>query len=302
MYQTNQALDFLRNLEQYQIYLTQFQSVPPSDFLVSTIHYWNQANSVKYLSFDDCLLLLFTKPITGKSYAHLLCKTPNDKNILRTQEIISLYNITKLKISFCSNLEKVAANELNLIEDADEFEYIYDLKDWDKLEGSKFKKQRNSIAKANKSYPILSVSITDLNSEISNQAELLNFCEDCLQIKTNKDASLLENLQNEWMAFNNCLKLKEQLNLKILKVYAEQKLSGILIYEIVNKDWIQGHFFKSYSGLGMFVLNQFAKELVSQSFTFFNFQEDKGVENLKYFKQQLNPVSFIKTYKLANHS
>jgi hypothetical protein len=120
-----------------------------------------------------------------------------------------------------------------------------------------------------------------------------------MQIKSDKSSLNNANLQKEWLAFEKCLDMKDSFNLKILKLYANQKLSGIIIYEELNNEWIVGHFFKTYNGLGIYLLNELAAKLVEQNYKYFNFQEDRGVESLRYFKQQLNPAFYLKTFSIT---
>jgi hypothetical protein len=206
--------------------------------------------------------------------------------------------VTNLKIN-CPNItENTNIPNIKLVEDLDDFEYIYDLSDIALLQGSKYKKQRNSISKAFKENESLTSEIFNLSS-IDDLDELKDFCADCMQIKSDKSNLNNANLQKEWLAFEKCLDRNESFNLKILKLYANQKLSGIIIYEELNNEWIIGHFFKTFNGLGIYLLNELATKLVEQNYKYFNFQEDRGVESLRYFKQQLNPAFYLKTYSIA---
>ena len=114
------------------------------------------------------------------------------------------------------------------------------------LQCSKYKKQRNSISKAIKENEGLTAEIFNLN-DIGDLDELKVFCEDCMQIKSDKSNLNNANLQKEWLALQKCLDMNKSFNLKILKLYANQKLSGLMIYEELNNEWIVGHFFKTFN-------------------------------------------------------
>ena len=286
------------NNNHYAAQLSNMSIIPTSDFLISTICFWNDISKVHYFIFENSLLLVLLDPPFGVAFGHLLTSNLTIELVEFCKNEMHKLGVTNLKIN-CPNItENTNIPTIKLVEDLDDFEYIYNLSDIALLQGSKYKKQRNSISKAVKGNESLTSEIFDLNS-IDDLDELKVFCEDCMQIKSDKSSLNNANLQKEWLAFEKCLDMNQSFNLKILKLYANQKLSGIIIYEELNNEWIIGHFFKTFNGLGIYLLNELATKLVEQNYKYFNFQEDRGVETLRYFKQQLNPAFYLKTYSIA---
>ncbi len=285
------------NSDEYELLLKSLNIIPTSDFLLTTVNFWNNANNVQLFKLENAILLVLFNPPFGDAFSHLLANNLTDNLVkIATQKTKEL-NIEKLKISYSqSDCKPDFIN--NLFSETDEFEYIYSLLDLAQLQGSKYKKQRNAYAKAIKENSELTIEISDL-ALVDDKTEIKQFCQDCMQIKSDRNLANEPNLQREWMAFQKCIDLSSNLNLKIMKLYANQKLSGLLIYEEFNNQWIVGHFFKTYLGLGMFLLNQLSVALSKQGFKYFNFQEDRGVESLRYFKQQLNPAFQLKTYSIT---
>lgn len=286
------------NNNHYVAQLSNMSIIPTSDFLLSTICFWNNIAKVQYFTFENSLLLVLLDPPFGMAFGHLLTSNLTPELIEICKNEMRKLGVFNLKIN-CPNLA-VNTNFLTfkLEEDLDDFEYIYHLSDVASLQGSKYKKQRNSISKAIKDNEVLSTEIFNLN-DVDDLDELKVFCEDCMQIKSEKSNLNNANLQKEWLAFQKCLDMNKSFNLKILKLYANQKLSGLMIYEELNDEWIVGHFFKTFNGLGIYLLNELSTKLVEQNFKYFNFQEDRGVESLRYFKHQLNPAFYLKTYSIA---
>lgn len=271
--------------------------IPTSDFLPTTINFWNNPNQVQIFKLENAILLVLFNPPFGNAFSHLLVNSLTDSLVeIATQKTKEL-GINKLKISYLQLTDNQLITK-KLLPETDEFEYIYNLLDLAQLQGSKYKKQRNAYAKALKENSELTIEICDLAS-INDKTAIKQFCKDCMQIKSDRNQANEPNLQKEWLAFQKCIDLSSNLNLKIIKLYANQKLSGLLIYEEFNNEWIMGHFFKTYLGLGMYLLNQLSVALSEQGFKYFNFQEDRGVESLRYFKQQLNPAFQLKTYSIA---
>jgi hypothetical protein len=282
--------------DEYELLLKNLDIIPTSDFLPTTINFWNNANQVQIFKFENAILLVLFNPPFGDAFAHLLVNNLTENLLAIAKQKTKDLGINKLKISYLQLFDNQII--VNIIPETDEFEYIYNLTDLAELQGSKYKKQRNAYAKALKENGELTIEISDLAS-VNDKTEIKQFCQDCMQIKSDRNHANEPNLQKEWLAFQKCIDLSSNLNLKIIKLYANQKLSGLLIYEEFNKEWIVGHFFKTYLGLGMYLLNQLSVALSEQGFKYFNFQEDRGVESLRYFKQQLNPAFQLKTYSIA---
>jgi len=293
----NNTNNLIINSDEYELLLYNLDIIPTSDFLPTTINFWNNANQVQIFKLENAILLVLLNPPFGDAFSHLLVNNLTEHLVkIATQKTKEL-NIAKLKISYSqSDCKPDFIN--NLLPETDEFEYIYNLSDLALFQGSKYKKQRNAYAKAIKENTNLTIEIADL-AQADDKAEIKQFCEDCMQIKSERDHANEPNLQREWLAFQKCIDLSNNLNLKIIKLYTNQKLSGLLIYEEFNNEWIVGHFFKTNLGLGMYLLNQLSVALSEQGFKYFNFQEDRGVESLRYFKQQLNPAFQLKTYSIA---
>ncbi|MFA9214708.1 MAG: phosphatidylglycerol lysyltransferase domain-containing protein [Candidatus Methylacidiphilales bacterium] len=293
----NNSNNLIINSDEYELLLNNLDIIPTSDFLPSTINFWNNANQVQIFELENAILLVLFNPPFGDAFSHLLVNNLTHNLVKIAAQKTKELNISKLKISYSQSDCKLDFIN-NLLPETDEFEYIYNLIDLAQLQGSKYKKQRNAFAKALKDNNELSIEISDL-AQLENKEEAKQFCKDCMQIKSDRNHSDEPNLQREWLAFQKCIDLNNDLNLKIMKLYANKKLSGLLIYEEFNNEWIVGHFFKTYLGLGMYLLNQLSVALSEQGFKYFNFQEDRGVESLRYFKQQLNPAFQLKTYSIA---
>ena len=285
------------NSDEYELLLKSLDIIPTSDFLPTTINFWNNYNNVQIFELENAILLVLFSPPFGEAFSHLLVNNLTDNLVKIAKQKTKELKIEKLKISFLqSDCEQDFIS--NLFPETDEFEYIYNLTDLAQLQGSKYKKQRNAYAKALKENSELTIDLADL-ATLENKEEVKQFCKDCMQIKSDRNEANEPNLQREWLAFQKCIELSSNLDLKIIKLYANQKLSGLLIYEEFNNVWIVGHFFKTYLGLGIYLLNQLSVALSEQGFKYFNFQEDRGVESLRYFKQQLNPAFQLKTYSIA---
>lgn len=283
------------DINQYAYILNTIDLIPTSDFLLSTIHFWNKMEDIKFYSFNDAVLLVHFKPPFGQPSVHLFTSNLNEEKLNYAKQIAQSLSIKKIKITFNDFNQLETINKFHLEEDINEFEYVYSLKELALFEGSKFKKQRNAYSKALKDFETFSFEIINL-ADLKNSEEIYKFCESCILSKSEKSETNKNNLLQELDAFRKCLHLSNIFKLKIFKLYTNNVLSGILIYEELNNELIVGHFFKSLNGLGVYLLKEFSASLTNNHFKYFNFQEDRGVESLRHFKQQLNPIFYLKTY------
>ncbi len=282
-------------VSEYVNRLGSLTAIPTSNFLLSTIQFWNDEETVKFYAIDDALLLVHLKPPFGAPFAYLLCSEVNDELIQCCTAVIQPLAVFKLRVTEAAN----GLTEYILQAEPDENEYIYQLKDLAELAGSKYKKQRNALKKVIRENEAIEFNVYDLKAYTEIEA-LTTFCKECIEAKYDKSDSNAVNLNKEWIAFKKCIAQRKEHSLKLAIVTIAGKLSGLLIFEELNKEWIVGHFFKTINGLGVYLLNAFSAFMLNQNYMYFNFQEDRGVESLRYFKQQLNPISYLKSYQVIS--
>ncbi|MES2381077.1 MAG: phosphatidylglycerol lysyltransferase domain-containing protein [Bacteroidota bacterium] len=282
-------------VSEYVSRLRSLTAIPTSNFLLSTIQFWNDEQTVKFYAIEEALLLVHLKPPFGCPFAYVLCTEITDELINCCMAIIQPLGVFKLRVTEATN----SLSNYVLQAELDENEYVYQLKDLAELAGSKYKKQRNALKKVVKENEAIQFNVYELKDYTEIEA-LTTFCKECIEAKSDKSDSNTVNLNKEWLAFNKCIALRKEHPLKLAVVTIAGKLSGLLIFEELNKDWIVGHFFKTINGLGVYLLNAFSTFMLSQNYSYFNFQEDRGVESLRYFKQQLNPISYLKSYQVIS--
>lgn len=283
---------------QYESSLHQLPIIPTSDFLKSTICFWNEENTCQFYAIDEALLLVQLNPPFGDAFANLLCEHANDYLIDSSFAIMKNLGIAKLRVTCFNQLEPDLVKYALEVE-ADEVEYIYALSDLAAMEGSKYKKQRNALSKVTRDFEAIEFNIYDL-AAYAHKQELIDFCQESIAAKVNKEDAKAVNLNKELLAFNKCMQLSNQFNLQVAVLRIQGKISGILLFEAYNKEWLIGHFSKTINGIGVYLLHAFSSAMQAQQYRYFNFQEDRGVASLRYFKQQLNPALLLQSYQVIS--
>ena len=94
-----QQNDTVLNNIHYAAQLRNMSIIPTSDFLISTICFWNDISKVHYFIFENSLLLVLLDPPFGVTFGHLLTS-----------------NLTIELVEFCKNeMQKLIDDSENTI-------------------------------------------------------------------------------------------------------------------------------------------------------------------------------------------
>jgi len=175
---------------------------------------------------------------------------------------------------------------IEFTEDRDNFDYLYLRTDLAELQGKKYHKKRNLVAKFLKTY--------DAHEEKTLTQELIP---EALQIldewKENKNA------ESDYAACREALELFTELNLKGMVFYIEGKPAGWCLGEPNARGRIFTiHFEKGldeYKGIYQFINQTFAASL-PEYFTHINREQDLGDEGLRQAKMTYRPSGFVRKY------
>jgi hypothetical protein len=198
-------------------------------------------------------------------------------------ELLKKYNYWKN----VSN-EQALHSPLALIEDRDNFEYLYLRTDLAELPGKNFQKKRNLVNVFIKTYSMENTEKKFMNSE------------------TIKDALLVldewrkgKGLHGDYDSAKEALDLHCELGFAGLVFYVGKKPVGYCQGEtLANGKSFAVHFEKAidgYKGIYQYINQEFAKS-IPQSITFINREQDLGDEGLRQAKMTYRPVDFVKLF------
>ena len=74
------------------------------------------------------------------------------------------------------------------------------------------------------------------------------------------------------------------------------------IYELLPNNYAIGHFekaLKGHAGLYDYLKHSTALDLRKQGVTHINYEQDLGIENLRYSKMLLHPETFLKKFTVS---
>lgn len=194
--------------------------------------------------------------------------------------------------------KKINLSSVTVIEDRDNFDYIYLIDELKSFEGGKFKQKRNEINAIISKYPEIQVRALDIKNPTTRKD--IN----CLfhRWAKNKIIEGDEYESNENDAFNNILILSDNHGLILVGIYIKDEMVAFIISEIRNSEYAVGHFAKTRSdikGINAYLLQSLAVILSTYGIKYFNYEQDLGLENLRTAKERFRPVFFLKKYNIG---
>lgn len=262
---------------------------PSIDYTLANL--WGWANYFKLeWSFKDNLCWIrqnypypaFWAPV-GDWENYDFTKNPlfqEEQTMIRTPEKLSLI----LKEQFNEKVE--------IQEDRDQWEYLYNTEDLTKLSGNKYHKKRNHVNAYKKAYG-------ELNYKIINTDNI----DDVLALEDDwckwRECSESKALQAENEAINRVLANWSSMPELIgIALYVDNLIVAFSIGEKLDETTLGIHYEKGrigYKGVYQMINNTFAK-YAGKGYTYLNRAQDLGEEGLRKAKSSYLPIDFLRKY------
>lgn len=273
-------------------------SVESYEYLFSSLYMWRKLNNVKYAVIDDALVIEKNEEGKGTFYAQPLgYKKENLVSIIeslmeRNQNYTDRdYLFGDVDENFISDLKKYTDYKVEVFEDVDDFEYVYNTHDLIELRGKKYHSKKNHVNTFEKTY---SYEIRSINDD--------KVIKDCLELLHRWHEEVLETVDKEMCMEIDAIKdLFGELkffDLKSIAVYVNNVLAGFAVGERVNDKMAVIHVERGeieFKGIYAFINRKFLMECFAET-EFVNRQEDTGNEGLRKAKESYHPVRMIKKY------
>lgn len=274
---------------------------PYSDFNFVSMWSWNIKGEMRLSILNDNLVVYFTDYITGEPFYSFLGNNRVDQTIEALLDLSKKEGLKPiLKLVPEDSIKNINKNKFTVKEDMDNFDYIYDIPTLAEFRGSVYETHRNLMHQFLKKYKNWEIKNIDL-SEVYNKNSILSLFTQW--IKNKGDSMLLEEYKNEFLSLNNLLSISNfpKLNLTCFALYIDNTLIGFIINESVGEYNII-HFEKantSFKGCYPFLMNQNSKNLNNLRVKYLNFEQDLGIDSLRFTKTKLCPTLFLKKYLIT---
>ncbi|HIU64673.1 MAG TPA: DUF2156 domain-containing protein [Candidatus Avacidaminococcus intestinavium] len=190
-------------------------------------------------------------------------------------------------------LEEFLHPDHEIIEDRDNWDYVYDRDSLATLAGRKYHSKKNHVNAFRKEHPNYEFSIikpTDIE-------ECIAFADLWCEKKGLND----DGLRCELCAVEDALRHYDILEIKGGLIRINGKVEAFTIAENLNKDMAVVHFEKANADIrGLYtVINQDFVSNVLTDVKYINREEDMGIEGLRTAKESYKPVFMTKKYTLT---
>lgn len=251
-----------------------------SEFTFAGLYLFRKFYNYRVSSVEN--LIIFEGKEKGRSFFLCPFGLPEEKIL---KEFLKKYDYLKnASEKQASILEKLG---YKIMEDRDNFDYVYRREDLANLRGRIYHKKKNLINQFSKNYTYEARPL------------LKRYLKDALYIleiwAKGKEIS-------DYESSREALLLMEELQLCGIIYYVNKKPAAYVLGEENQRGRaFVVHFEKAvedYKGLYQFINKSFA-EILPEKYEFINREQDLGLENLRKAKLSYNPSHFIKKFKVS---
>jgi len=272
---------------------------PYSDFNFISLFCWDIENKREISMLNRNLVVKLTDDMGGNEFCSIL-----GNNKITESVILLLTNMKeyRMKPSLRMVPQEIAnvyfepSAHLKIIEDRDNFDYVYSTEELSCFTGSKYGDVRNLNNRFIKKYgDDFNVKSFDLSNE-SNKKCLVDLCKEWSEIKEIY-------ISREEIAIQRLLSNSKSFNLVNIMIFVKNKPIAFTVNEVLNNNFAISHFAKAnylYSGINATLLKETSRKLLELGCKSLNYEEDLGLPGLRRAKESFKPVYFLKKYKISS--
>jgi len=283
----------MNDREQIQSFCEAF--MPYSDFHFTSLWCWNINNAARFAFHDESLVIQLPDYLSGDPVYSFLGR----KNVLSTArelELLAFRESAKTSLSLVpeETVKELSNRSVKIVEDRDNFDYVYDLKRLAEFTGSSYARQRNKLNKFE--HDNKETRFVQINFESNDHKKIL------LQVNSMWEASRGYQLENEIKALDRLLDSASYFDLTGLIMFVVDRPIGFIINEKVNTEFSVSHFAKTdlnFDGATACLMRETARELLKRGSTYLNYEQDLGLKGLRTYKESFSPVRFLKKYTIG---
>lgn len=276
-------------------YLSQYKFVT-CEYSFANLILWRKGCDIKYTIYMDSLIIkkrdfegnyYFMQPL---GYIKENLKYIIDK--LRDYKIENnlKYLFKDIEKPFLNDFKEVYGDKIIITEDIDNFDYIYDSEKLISLSGKKLHGKKNHYNYFIRNY---SYEVKD-----SSEPEVKDDCIEASKVWLEEKGTIDENLNYESLGIEEIINNMDELNLKVMAVYVDDRLAAFTIGESISEEMSIVHVEKGLSdikGVYAFINKTFAEQYLSDA-KYINREQDLGIEGLRKAKKAYNPVRLEEKY------
>ena len=274
-----------------------------SDFNFTSLYTWDLENKCEYGFINENLTIRFQDYLTRIPFFSYLGSNKVTATVDYLVTSAEKEHIdTKLKmvpeVSLYGAVDKLEKN-YSIVEDRDNFDYVYYLPDIAQLSGNKYYNQRNLVNRFKRKYP--EYKILNLNMR---DKQILKEIDDLFVLWGSRKVDK-EHINDEHECFRRLFLLCDQYDYHALGIYVKDTLIAFAINELLSFGFALAHYRKAdveYAGVYKVLEQESAKQLCDLGFKYLNYEQDIGLPELRQSKRSWSdPNFYLKKYTISKY-
>ena len=276
------------------------QFPPYSDFHFPDMWCWDIHEPVLLSKLKENLVVKQTDALSGKPYYSVIGTNAIPATIDCVCSFLTKNGLPQtLKWIPEETIQYVNGFASSVIEDRDNYDYIFDVEKIYCAKGNEFRYYRHSLNKFEKSFPYIKTLPIDLTDSIVKNQINKHFITWSKNIKTENKVG---NLLFEHKALNKLLSSANEFeSISSLGLFDKDELVAFSIFDIKNKDFALSPFSKAnrvFEGSSQFLMKKTIEFLHEKNIKFFNIEPDFGIDSWRNYKMSYRPPFFLKKYTI----
>ena len=274
-----------------------FEKFPPqiSEYSFTNLYVWHKSRVIEYAQYEEGLVILATTN-NEKYFLSPIGYKDNKKIIDFILEYGQKNNLTNtIKRVDEKIINSVKDTGLKIVEDRDNFDYVYNREDLAFLKGRKFSNKRGFVKKFCADYYHRYWSFKN-HKECRDKC--LKFTEKWFEDKK----PVNDTLYNEYFALKEFFANYNKFNSIGGVICIEDEIIAYTFGEKLNKNTFVVHFEKGdpkYTGVYQTINKLFVENDISNKFEYINREQDLGISGIRKAKHSYNPVKMIKKFNIT---
>ncbi len=273
---------------------------PYSDFNFLSLWSYNTKDDIEFSIHNNNIICKMRDYITGEFFYTFAGSNSPFSTIETIFKYLQEHKLPLLlKIVPETSIDQIQVKQrFNIIEDRDQFDYIYSIEGFANLKGGDNVKIRNYCNRFKELYSTINQKTLDL-SNLNDQVIFLSIFDRWRQFKNQDKEAITERL-----ALERLFQISSQVdNLYNIVLYDVDKPIGFFIGEQCKSEYAISHFAKAdsqnYHGIYAYLYHKSSMDLFNLGYKYVNYEQDLGIPGLRRSKEQMHPVYFLKKYSIS---
>ncbi len=274
------------------------QFAPYSDFNPTSLWIWNTNEKAEYRLQNNVLVIRIPDYLNPDEHViSLLGKENVDKVLIEIIEEwpnLQANHLSMVPHTTVEAIDPQIRKELQIEEDENNHDYIYELENLINPTGNKLKSVRRKLNKF--AVHNSSISVRELDIGIKeNQEIILNMFDEWVKVTEKGD----DTIENDKQSLKRTLEYSKMFDLITIGVFVNERMIGFTISELLPNNYVIGHkgaYNYMYDGINQFLEQQTALHASQRGKKFLNLEQDLGIESLRASKRLLRHVHYLKKY------